>query len=233
MENGDNYSIGAFYKDIDKPIEALLTEADGRFTLEFDNADTAFVYGIEAEWLLELSADALGGAIFTSGNVTLSDSEVEILEADKGDLTNLKRRMTGHSKYVANFQLNYDSHNGNHQASVIYNVFGDRILAAGVNDFDDAYLAPIYDVVTTTMYVKNDIPALRLSDCKLWWKEKTYKVFAKQSCGLSNSEYELILKECENAVLQTKKEISRFKVENKNVEKFLEDLMDSWSERII
>ena len=100
-------------------------------------------------------------------------------------------------------------------------------------DFEDSYLAPIYDVITTTVYIKNDIPALRLSDGKLWWKEKTYKTFAKQSCGLSNSEYELILKECENAVLQTKKEISRFKVENKNVEKFLEDLMDSWSERII
>ena len=27
------------------------------------------------------------------------------------------------------------------------------------NDFDDAYLAPIYDVVTTTIYVKNDIAA--------------------------------------------------------------------------
>ena len=155
MENGDNYSIGAFYKDIDKPIEALLTEADGRFTLEFDNADTAFVYGIEAEWLLELSADALGGAIFTSGNVTLSDSEVEILEADKGDLTNLKRRMTGHSKYVANFQLNYDSHNGNHQASVIYNVFGDRILAAGVNDFDDAYEQPINSLDLVYSYYPN------------------------------------------------------------------------------
>lgn len=41
--------------------------------------------------------------------------------------------------------------------------------------------------------LKNDIPALRLSDGKLWWKEKTYKAFAKQSCGLSNSEYTLII----------------------------------------
>ncbi|WP_350586904.1 TonB-dependent receptor, partial [Pseudoalteromonas sp. RB2-MNA-CIBAN-0110] len=36
MDNGDNYSVGAFYKDIDNPIEALLTESDGRFTLQFD-----------------------------------------------------------------------------------------------------------------------------------------------------------------------------------------------------
>jgi outer membrane receptor protein involved in Fe transport len=143
LDNGDNYSIGAFYKGIDNPIEALLTESDGRFTLQFDNADTAVMYGIEAEWTTELLSDALGGAFFTLGNITLSDSEVTIDESQRGDLTNLKRRMTGQSKYVANLQLNYDAHNGNHQASVIYNVFGDRILAAGVNNFDDAYEQPI------------------------------------------------------------------------------------------
>ncbi|KKE82063.1 hypothetical protein N479_20140 [Pseudoalteromonas luteoviolacea S4054] len=166
FESGDNFSVGAFYKDIDKPIEAQLNERDGRFTLEFENADSAYVYGLEAEWLVELSSDFLGGAFFTSGNLTVSDSEVEILESARGDLTNLKRRMTGHSKYVANLQLNYDSHNGNHQGSLIYNVFGDRILAAGVNGFDDAYEQPINSLdavysyyptfsTTVTLKVKN------------------------------------------------------------------------------
>ena len=155
MDNGNNYSIGAFYKDIDQPIEALLTETDGRFTLQFDNADNAVVYGIEAEWMTELHADMLGGAFFTSGNITVSDSEVTILESQRGDLTNLERRMTGHSKYVANLQLNYDSHNGNHQASVIYNVFGDRILAAGVNNFDDAYEQPINSLDVVYSYYPN------------------------------------------------------------------------------
>ncbi|TMP39354.1 TonB-dependent receptor domain-containing protein [Pseudoalteromonas rubra] len=163
FDGGDNFSVGAFYKDIDKPIEAQLTERDGRFTLEFENADSAYVYGLEAEWLVELSADMLGGAFFTSGNLTVSDSEVEILESARGDLTNIKRRMSGHSKYVANFQLNYDSHDGNHQGSLIYNVFGDRILAAGVNGFDDAYEQPInsldlvysyYPTFNTTITVK-------------------------------------------------------------------------------
>jgi len=32
------------------------------------------------------------------------------------------------------------------------------------HDFEDARLAPIYDVITTTVYLKNDIPALKLSD---------------------------------------------------------------------
>ena len=101
------------------------------------------------------------------------------------------------------------------------------------NDFEDSYLAPIYDVITTTVYIKKDIPALRLGDGKLWWKEKTYKTFAKQSCGLSNSEYQYILKECEEAMIKTKNEINKFKLNNPNVKNFLEDLVDCWDEKIL
>ena len=96
------------------------------------------------------------------------------------------------------------------------------------NDFDDAYLAPIYDVVTTTIYVKNDIPALRLSDGKLWWKEKTYKTFAKQSCGLTNKEYEDILKECENSIFIIKQEIDQYNTDDKEVKDFLSLLKETW-----
>ncbi|MFC0119650.1 TonB-dependent receptor domain-containing protein [Pseudoalteromonas xiamenensis] len=155
FDGGDNFSVGAFYKDIALPIEAKLNETDGRFTLQYENANSATVYGVEAEWLVEVAPDFLGGAFFTSGNLTVSDSEVEILKENQGDLTNLKRRMSGHSKYVANFQLNYDSHDGNHQASLIYNVFGDRILAAGVNGFDDAYEQPINSLDMVYTYYPN------------------------------------------------------------------------------
>lgn len=100
------------------------------------------------------------------------------------------------------------------------------------NDFEDSYLAPIYDVITTTIYIKNDIPALRLSDGKLWWKEKTYKTFANQSCGLSNSEYNTILNECQEAIITTKKEIKEFIKQNLDSKNFLEELMNCWCENI-
>ncbi|MFT7861239.1 MAG: type II toxin-antitoxin system HipA family toxin [Sulfurimonas sp.] len=97
-------------------------------------------------------------------------------------------------------------------------------------DFEDAYMAPIYDVVTTTMYVKNDIPALRLADGKLWWKEKTYKTFAKQSCGLSNKEYEILKKECEDAITMTKREIDQYKTDNTEIKFFLSGLKEMWQD---
>jgi serine/threonine-protein kinase HipA len=100
------------------------------------------------------------------------------------------------------------------------------------NDFDDSYLAPIYDVITTAIYIKNDIPALRLSDGKLWWKEKTYKTFAKQSCGLSNKEYETTLKECKEAIIKTKNEIDYYKSDDVGISRFLDKLSRCWSEEI-
>ena len=99
-----------------------------------------------------------------------------------------------------------------------------------VDDFTNSYLAPIYDVITTTIYIKNDIPALRLSAGKLWWKEKTYKTFAKQSCGLSNKEYETILFECREAIIKTKEEIDDYESEDKELLHFLQMLKECWGE---
>ena len=100
------------------------------------------------------------------------------------------------------------------------------------NDYEDAYLAPIYDVITTTIYIKNDIPALKLGSAKLWFKDKTYKTFAKQSCGLNEKEYAQILKECSESILTTKKEISAYKTDDVEIVKFLDELSSSWMENI-
>lgn len=98
------------------------------------------------------------------------------------------------------------------------------------NDYEDARLAPIYDVITTTCYIKNDIPALRLGDAKIWWKEKTYKTFAKLSCGLTNKEYEKILERCKNAIKVTKKEIDTFDRDVEEINLFLNALKACWKD---
>jgi len=66
----------------------------------------------------------------------------------------------------------------------------------------------------------------------LWWKEKTYKTFAKQSCGLSNKEYEAILLECKEAIIKTKQEIDNYKTNDKNILNFLQTLKECWCEAI-
>ena len=141
---GDNFSIAAFYKDIQAPIETVLSIGDEDYTASFINGETAEVKGVEMEWLYDLTTVADG--FFTSGNITLSDSEASINPALAENLTNPTKRMTGHSEYVVNLQLNYDSADGNHSGSLVYNVFGERILASGVVGREDAMEQPFHSL---------------------------------------------------------------------------------------
>ncbi|PID47047.1 MAG: phosphatidylinositol kinase [Proteobacteria bacterium] len=63
---------------------------------------------------------------------------------------------------------------------------------------DDIDLAPAYDVVTTLVYIKKDIPALHLLGSKKWWDEKYLLRFGVESCDLTPKEakylYEICLK---------------------------------------
>ena len=99
-------------------------------------------------------------------------------------------------------------------------------------DYEDARLAPIYDVITTTMYIKNDIPALKLGDAKLWWKEKTLKAFATKSCRLSNSDYEEAVQICMDAIKKTKMEIDSYEAKNDEIREFLEKLKMCWVDEL-
>lgn len=99
-------------------------------------------------------------------------------------------------------------------------------------DHNDAFMAPIYDVITTTVYIKNDIPALKLGDAKLWWKEKSYKSFATLSCNLSNKEYIEVLSVCYEAIKKTKLEMQEYTKTHLHVRDFLEKLQACWREKI-
>lgn len=152
-QNGDNYSVAAFYKDIVNPIEAVLRVGDEEYTLTYINGQEAEVYGAEFEWLHDL-AYVMNG-FFTTGNLTLSKSEASIDPTLAGNLTNPTKPMTGHSEYVANFQLSYDAENGEHSSSLVYNVFGERILAAGIGGRDDAYEQPFHSLDFVYNYYPN------------------------------------------------------------------------------
>ena len=175
-EAGNNLSVGLFYKDMDTPIESVQSPAqDGPPLIRIANAETGKMYGVEVEFLqgLEVIGDGVWDNLFLSGNLTLSDSEIELdpaaIDQQTGvstSITNTTRAMTGHSKWVVNTQLGYDSDNGEHSASLVYNVFGPRILIPGIDGFDDSFEQPFHslDVVykwypdfntTVTLKVQN------------------------------------------------------------------------------
>lgn len=155
MSSGENLSVGLFYKDMINPIESVQSPAqDGPPLIVMANADDGMIYGVEVEFLKDV--DFLGEwaqDFFISGNVTLSDSEVNINtqrvveQAEvSAAITNPTRRLTGHSEYVVNMNLGYDAPNGNHTATLAYNVFGERIIIPGIEGQDDRYEQPFHSL---------------------------------------------------------------------------------------
>ena len=77
------------------------------------------------------------------------------------------------------------------------------------SDLNDIRLAPAYDVVSTTAYIKNDIPALHLLGSKKWWQEKYLLRFGIESCDLSKSEAKNLYDECIAACVTVREEIEQ------------------------
>ena len=155
LETGENLSVGLFYKDMEDPIESVQSPSqDGPPLIRIANADDGEVYGVEVEFMKDFAfLGGMGNDFFLSGNVTLSDSEINIDTQKVVEqtgvstaITNPTRRMTGHSEYVVNMNLGYDHPNGNHTATLAYNVFGERIIIPGIDNKDDAYEQPVHSL---------------------------------------------------------------------------------------
>ena len=80
LETGENLSVGLFYKDMEDPIESVQSPSqDGPPLIRIANADDGEVYGVEVEFMKDFAfLGGMGNDFFLSGNVTLSDSEINI-----------------------------------------------------------------------------------------------------------------------------------------------------------
>lgn len=68
------------------------------------------------------------------------------------------------------------------------------------DNIDEIKLAPAYDVVSTGVYIKNDIPALYLLGSKKWWRKKYLIRFGIETCDLSSKEANDLYAECLTAL---------------------------------
>jgi len=64
------------------------------------------------------------------------------------------------------------------------------------------WLAPVYDIVTTTAYLQHDIPALHLAGTKKWWPRKILEKFALQSLSLPPRTANQIIGKVAEAVIE-------------------------------
>ncbi|MFL0809752.1 MAG: TonB-dependent receptor [Agarilytica sp.] len=142
--NGDSLTVSLFYKDIQNPIEYYQRSSGetGR-TAKIENAESGSIYGLEVEWLnsLEFLSDA-AEPFYVSGNVTIAESEIATGDDLLVPATNRNRPLRGASDYVANIQLGFDSDDGKHAATLVYNVFGKRLFSAGIDTEPDEFEQP-------------------------------------------------------------------------------------------
>jgi TonB-dependent receptor len=154
---GDSLSVTLFDKEIAQPIEFFESAAsDTTIAREIVNADSAYVRGIEIEGLKQLDfLGELGRMFFVQGNLTVQESE--LVAGPRADApTNPAREMAGASPYVANVMLGFDSADGRHTASLIYNVFGERLFVAGRNGAPDGFEQPFQSVDLTYTWFPSD-----------------------------------------------------------------------------
>lgn len=149
--NGDNLTLSAFYKDVINPIEFFESAAsDTTVAREIVNATSAEVSGVEIETLKALSflSGTVGDWInmfFVQANMTLQDSE--LIAGEKADApTNDVRPLAGASEFVANAMLGFDSDDGRHTATLVYNVFGERLYVAGRLGAPNGYEQPYHSL---------------------------------------------------------------------------------------
>src|SRR5690606_10937773 len=129
------------------------------------------VYGLEFEGLKTLP---LG--MFLSGNLTLSDSRLTFGTQLATDLTNRTRRLTGHSEWVVNATLGYDSANGRHSAYLNYNAFGERIFYAGAGGNRDAFEQPFDSLGIVYKYFPSDRIQVQLELDSLRDEERVFEL---------------------------------------------------------
>lgn len=178
-DSGDNFSVGVFYKDIDAPIEPIQRISEAGRQLKFYNADSGSVYGVETEVLQDLAIlgdeNSWWQYFFVSANLTLSDSEINISSSGEIDPTNTTRRMTGHSQWVTNLQLSFDSPDADHSATLVYNVFGDRIAYGGRGGLDDVVEKPFHSLDFTYNYFPTLSTAIKFKAKNLLGETSQYQ----------------------------------------------------------
>lgn len=93
-------------------------------------------------------------------------------------------------------------------------------------------MAPVYDVVTTTTYIRNDTPALSLAGTKKWWSRKIMERFAVTSLNLTIGDTGEIIERVTNAVMETRLKIPGYMKDHPEFRSIGEAMMAIWEEGV-
>ena len=150
---GESLSVAGFYKDFTDPIETNIVPG-ATPTYTWENVAGAQNLGLEVETRRNLDVlfdGDLWRDLFVSLNGALIWSRVDFYPEQATVLTSTTRPLQGQSPYVLNVQGGYDGVETGLNVTVLYNVFGSRIVDVGTRGLPDTYERPFHqlDVVAS------------------------------------------------------------------------------------
>jgi TonB-dependent receptor len=137
-------SVSGFYKELDKPIEAVAIDQAGNTPIDsFANAKDATLYGFEVEGRKELdflTPKLHGLSVQVNGSWVSSDVNVPRgSNAERQTSTN--RALQGQAEYTVNVALEYD-HDRWGTSRLLFNRIGETLAAVGVLGLPDIFEEP-------------------------------------------------------------------------------------------
>lgn len=156
-ERGQMFSVSAFYKQFDSPIE-LVRIPEQQTTTEFQprNVGNGTLLGVELELRKHLGfiAESLQN-LRVSGNVTFVYSRIDMTETEfesrltyekTGQTIDDQRAMAGQAPYVINGGLSYSNQDMGLETGIFYNVKGPTLYIVGVGLYPDVYNEPFHSL---------------------------------------------------------------------------------------
>ncbi|NKF22231.1 TonB-dependent receptor [Solimonas marina] len=133
----ESLSVALFYKDFTDPIERVVQAASGTAgnSRTFQNADSAYLYGVEVDTRRNLAFGDAGRNAFVAFNGSYIDSKVKL---DGGDA----RKLQGQPDYTVNLVLGYDDVPTAQQLTLLLNQNGKNIVDVGVSGRPDVIEEP-------------------------------------------------------------------------------------------
>jgi hypothetical protein len=146
---GEYFTVAAFHKTMERPVEAVVNEAGATLQQTFINAPEATLYGLELDFKkyfdLPIGAEWWGdNRLYVAANYTYSKSEIGVEPGDvvyplagagaprpATDLLRDGAQLQGQSEHIGNLQLGIEGEQSGLQATLIANFVGERISARG------------------------------------------------------------------------------------------------------
>ena len=93
-------------------------------------------------------------------------------------------------------------------------------------------MAPAYDLVTTTAYLRNDVPALTLEGSRKWWPRQTLVRFAITRLALPVGAVHAIIQRAADAVAETRPLIAAYQANHPDFSAIAERMLAAWEQGI-